>query len=746
MEVSAVEIEVLGDGAFAGSVANVADYTVSESGSPLSLVNLQSGVGGVSFGVVEQPGVDGSVLLSGQPFELRDPYSGVQRGVIDGATISGEGMMEVQASTALLPLVSERTANAYAGTLAGALTYYFGLCGMASGFQVDPIIGAKPVNLPSWTANVWAQVKKLEAIHQFEVADVAGAVVVRPLRQRTVEVRKYETTRLHYGRVGASQIVEVHYYNNEMVSNRQVYPKADTDLPDRPIISVGASETLVTNYPVQMWVESIDHPDHITSLPPEWVATSSVYSVVDKDGTVVTPGDWTNGGGEVTFAVGEDRKSIDVTVRGMSTQDRAPYKIASSSDDGEYQFAALYIVASGMAFEDKVIWSHTGADIVDAPSDSVTTIDDPMVSSRAEAATVLANAIMESNGFSQTLEASATAVNRRGETGQIISMSFQEWDAIMGVRTFAQFDTSQGPNKTFGQYDTELASGYIYRFENQALGGIGGARVDHRNNLYRIRTGDTSPFGHSWSAESDLLFSDWDNSHDGKTFAEFDAFWGARTFEQHARTPLSGGGEWVDYRRNYVTKPEPTATPITPVWSTTTPNLLGDGWVGGTVNTTTTPYIFVGNVQRAFSKGEQLTLRINLEVTALDAGPRYISVMPHLRTGNVYYRGAGNQTVVPATIGADQEVVLRWTVPADIPAGTGLDISLVTSSSDGATFHAVGPGFAWRARWAMIESGWTSGSYYGVDASWAGEGQRIKWAGPVGNSESTLQRYVPRVG
>ena len=80
---STVEVEILGDGKFSGSIANVSDYSVSESGSPLSLTNLQGGVGGINFGVLEDPDFDGSVLLAGQPFELRDPYSGTQRGIID---------------------------------------------------------------------------------------------------------------------------------------------------------------------------------------------------------------------------------------------------------------------------------------------------------------------------------------------------------------------------------------------------------------------------------------------------------------------------------------------------------------------------------------------------------------------------------------------------------------------------------------------------------------------------------------
>lgn len=535
---SAVEVKILGDGSFAGAIANVENYSVNEYGSPLSMTNLQAGVGEITFRVIEDPGFDGSVLLSGQPFELRVPYAGRQRGLIDDSTISDDYIMDVTASGALLPLVSERTAEPFSGTLGAALTYYFGICGITTGFQFDPDLALKPVNLPRWTGDVWNQIKKLQAIYQFEVADVAGTIVVRKLRLRNVEVRKAFSSRLSYSRDEASQIVEVNYYNNQQKTNVQIYPDPLSSIVDRPIISVDAGETSVTNYSVNMWIQSIGAITQVSSLPWDNTSTTSVYSVVDKDGELVTVSDWQNGGGLITLEIGEDGKSVDVTVRGMINQERAPYRIAASSSDREYQYAALYIAASGITFEpDKMLWSHTGADIVDAPSDAITRIDDPMVSTIDDAATVLSNAVRDNGGFSQTLEVTSSAVNRRGETGQVVGMTFAEWDAANPGLTFSQFDTAH-PGMTFEQYDAVLNAAHIDDFENQAFGGIGGARARHRHNIYRIRTASSDPSGFSWVAEPDLLFSEWDAEHAGMTFGDFNTVWAGKTFEQHARMPL----------------------------------------------------------------------------------------------------------------------------------------------------------------------------------------------------------------
>jgi len=534
-----IQVELTGDGNFAGAAANVTDYSITEYSSPTTMTDLQSGVGGVTFGVEEDPGFDGSILLPGEPFELTDPYAGTQSGVIDGGSTSGY-MLNVSGATALLPLVSQREMPAMSGTLGAVLTAYFASCGITSGFQFDTAIANISVNVPSWVGDVWTQIKKLQAIHQFEVADVAGRIIVRKLRLRSVDVQRYTDTRFNYGRGNASHIVEVYYYNNLWVADKQIFPDPKSFITDRSIITVGAGETTTTNYPVDMWIGTIDAPTQVSSLPWDNTSSTSVYSVVDKDGQPVTITDWRNGGGNLSLAIGPDGKSVDVTVTGMITNQRAPYRIASSSEDREYQYPALYIAATGVQFKKEMIWSGTGADLKDAPADSKTTIDDPMVSTPAEARVVLANAVMRSSGFEQGFEATATSVNRRGDIGQVIYPTFGEYNATIGSQTFATFNTVNA-GKTFATQTKEQADLVKLDFVTQAFGGIGGARVRYRDSWYRIRSATSRPGQFDWQSEFDTLFSDWQTvvGPQAQTFATFNTKWAGKSFEQHARMPLA---------------------------------------------------------------------------------------------------------------------------------------------------------------------------------------------------------------
>lgn len=537
-----VEIEILGQGSFAGSSANVNDYSISEDASPLYMNDLAGGVGGITFDVIEDASFDGSMLLTGQPFRLADSNAGSVQGIIDSGQGTDDVMLNVSASGSMLPLVSKRALPATSGALGSILIQWFTACGMQDvPLQMDNDIALTQVALPSWEGEVWTQLKKLMAIHQFEMADVDGTIVVRKPRQRLVDVSRYTSKTINYGRVDAYQTVEVYYYNNEWKANIQVYPKPDSSIVDREIIQVGASETSVTNVPVDMWISTIDQPEQVNSLP--WDTgnvTQSSYAVVDKDGQLVTAGAWKNAGGSVTVDIGADRKSLDITVRGMSTNSRAPYRIASSSADQEYQYPALYIVATGVAFERKMVWAPTGASLIDAPVDTVMTIDDPMVSSIQDAHVVLTNAALTLNGFSQTFEADTTHINRRGEVGTFLYPSFSEYNASLPIDfTFQGFNTFN-PTLTFREFAESQAALVADSFENQAFGGIGGGRVRERDCMYRIRSGNARAGGFSWAAEQDTLFSDWNAEHAGSdiTFGQFDTTWTDKTFEQFARRPL----------------------------------------------------------------------------------------------------------------------------------------------------------------------------------------------------------------
>lgn len=531
-----VTIDILGDGDFAGASSAVADYSINEDATPTSLHTLAGGVGGITFDAVEDPGPQGTILLRGESFRLNDPYAGRQVGVIDAMEVDN-GIVKVEASGSLVRTVVTRRAPAYSGTVSGALTAWFALCNWNPTIRFEGSIGTSSVTLPAWEGEVWAQIKKLAVIRQFDISEINGIIVVRPLRSRWIDFSEPITVRNRTYNPPASHAVEVYYYNNSYQTNAKVYPLAGEALVEGRILQVEASETLTTNLPVNMWVNSVDQLTQVTSLAQSANPTGSTFAVVDKDGRAVTPSDWQNAGGSATVKKGADGKSIDITIRGMSTSSRGPFRIASSSQDRTFQYPALYIIATGVAFTKKMISSYTGAGAALASVDEITVIDDPMVSSVTDAGRVLDAALTRLAGHGQTLSVSAMRVNRRGESGFYTSASFSQYNAEYPTETFTEMNAIWGTS-TFKQFNAEQIEEGSEEFMNQAYGSMGGARVRYRDTIYRVTTARGGPGGFSWDADFDTTFDDFNPIWPDETFSDFNSEWADRTFMEQAASPL----------------------------------------------------------------------------------------------------------------------------------------------------------------------------------------------------------------
>jgi hypothetical protein len=170
-------------------------------------------------------------------------------------------------------------------------------------------------------------------------------------------------------------------------------------------------------------------------------------------------------------------------------------------------------------------------------------------------------------------------------------------------------------------------------------------------------------------------------------------------------------GGLVEVRRNRAVTPRPNAYAGT-TWGAPA-NLQSvpePGWLGGTLTAATTPYIFSATSSRAYAAGDKVTLSIRYRVTAANTGAaQHISVIPHIRTGNAYYRGT--HVTRPMVVGQNEDVVVQWTTPIDIAAGQ-LDIAIVGANAAGTGLAAADAGFGLQATRALIEDGWTDGSFF----------------------------------
>ena len=535
---STTTVKILGKGDFSGSIADVEGFSANEDATPTNWDSLSGGVGDITFSVQEDPSATGSILLTGQEFELYDPFAGTQRGFVENSSVK-DGQLQVRASSRAVVLVAERTAVAYTGTVGGALTYYFALCGMTTGFAIDPTIGAIPITLPSWKERVWDQIRKLAVIYRFEVATVSGVVVVRPLRQRTVEMRKLTEVSHSFGLDNAVKEVHCYYYNNTWQTAGQAWPDPLTAFTERTIISVDAGETKETSLSVNAWLDTLTVPLHVDHLAAEEpTLTRTTYAIVDKEGVMVTVEDWRNGGGMLTTEIGKDGKSVIVKVRGMITQDRAPYKIASASEDGEYEYPALWVIGKGTFFQKNIITGLTGAGPAVNPTDDVFVIDDPMISTAKQAVAILTATAQRKTGLSQTVSMSSTAVNRRGDTGLFLYPTFNDYEATVAPgQNFNGFDALWA-GKNFDNFDEAQEALVRDDFANQAFGGIAGSRVLYRDAWYRVTSGTVDEEGFTWDAEFDTLHSDFDGAWAGSTFDGFDTQWSGYEFEHFEMSPL----------------------------------------------------------------------------------------------------------------------------------------------------------------------------------------------------------------
>lgn len=197
-------------------------------------------------------------------------------------------------------------------------------------------------------------------------------------------------------------------------------------------------------------------------------------------------------------------------------------------------------------------------------------------------------------------------------------------------------------------------------------------------------------------------------------------------------------GGMVEVRRNHAVTTRPTAYAGS-TWGA--PANFGSvpeaGWLGGTLTATTTPYIFSATSARAYAVGERVTLSIRYRVTGANTGSaQHIAVIPHIRTGNAYYRGS-HIVVRPMIVGQDEDVVVQWTTTVEIAAGQ-LDIAVVGSNAAGTGLATANAGFGLQATRALIEDGWTDGSFF--DGAFSPDADLTPaWTGAAGASASILR-------
>lgn len=265
--------------------------------------------------------------------------------------------------------------------------------------------------------------------------------------------------------------VEMAYYNSAYITNRQVYPYS---IESPTVFSVGAEETLTYEVQLNASLSSVNQPTAVDAINQSTIDTVGQYAVVDNEGAPVTAAEWIGQGGSVQVRL-KDHQTLEVTIRGMSTAaaDRAPFRIAEFGDRAE---AALYVTGTGVRQERKTVRLHTGSSR--AVPDTVQTVDNPFVSTEAQAYTV----------------------------GQ-----------------WAMCDALLSEQVNFGGGPELFSLGTKYRTNNGA---------------YRVAGVSLSPGGSSFNATLEVTMKNFADTLGSKTMAQMAAIWSGKTMGQVAIEPL----------------------------------------------------------------------------------------------------------------------------------------------------------------------------------------------------------------
>lgn len=334
---------------------DVAGLTVEEDSTPVDPSQSFGGAGSFSFKI---PATVDAKLIVGLPVVVVDTLNGNTEGIILAVGVE-DGEVRARCSTRLLPLVCERNAIPHVGTIESYLTYVFGLCDVTTGIVFDPSIADTTVVALGWSGDVWRQVKQFCIAYQVEVAVVGINIVVRPLRG--ARASRVDESEFEWGMdgTGLAQRVESWYYPTTQVTDALIVGRRH----DIGTQFLAAGETDVTTLELDYSLSSVDQPVCMDSVS-YGSGSASVYAVVDRWGERVKASYWRDLGGDVSVEIGEDSRSITITITACLDLSRAPYRLVGKRKlDGEdVEYPTLRVVGSGLAFQRKFYSMHACTD------------------------------------------------------------------------------------------------------------------------------------------------------------------------------------------------------------------------------------------------------------------------------------------------------------------------------------------------------------------------------------------------
>lgn len=440
-----IEVSVTGVGSYAGAKSNIGQYRVTEDSTPIEASDSSGGTGQIQFTAIEDPTRLGSALLLNNDIQLSDGDRGLTAGRINHVS-SNNGDLDITADSRLGRLVIDTEADPVDDTFNNVIRYYLSLGGLVDDIAVDNDLSTIPVIAQGWTGDLWTKVKELLITVGAEITLIKGSIVVRPIRElRALEINNASES-WSIRNVDLAKQIEVVYYNSEWKAGELVYPQGGWN-EDVSIYTVDAGQTLRVNIPVNVSIVSVEQPVVQSTVAVDYGA-SSVYSVSGSDGNAIDPIAWTAGFGSLTVEIGEDKKSLDVTIIGASGSEvagNAPYRIAVSTGPSEY-YSSLRIVGEGLHYEPDSVIVATGVDEESTSRDVGVTVDNIFVKDIAQARDIALDVAARWAAPTRTIRMEKASINKPNDTSQNLDYAtlgdFDAYAAANGIITFGDFDAT----------------------------------------------------------------------------------------------------------------------------------------------------------------------------------------------------------------------------------------------------------------------------------------------------------------
>lgn len=518
-----------------GSTFHLTDFNVVEAATPLAAGDSSGQTGTINLTIPardEYLNPNHPVTMYGVPWfvgksiYLEDTRKGFTLGRV--SSVRGDftsGTVSLTCTSRLGELnVYNVQAMPFVGTLQDAFDKYVELAGITTDVYVDPEIATEPVVFPGWHGELWVHLKQMAAAMDCDVSLVSGIILLRPIRKREAVRGRDLARNVEVGGGNLAQSIIVNQYNNRPINNELVYPPGGWS-QDVSTINVNSGESVEEVLELSASVSSIAQPTMQTFVS-HTHRSSSVFTVVGDDGLPIQPAQWTAAGGRLRIEINPDTTSLTAYItaptgiRNKDNKEIGVYGIALSSESNTGRYSTLRIVGTGVEFNVEEVRVPTGVGPRETATEIGATIDNPFLSTRDQVYTAGVRAAREYSGTSLSVTGTVTAINQRGETGEITLRSYAEFQTAYGSGTYASVQALFA-GQTYAAVQDAFNAGELDLFENQVFGNGAGARVwdQATRRWYRIRQVTLGPATIQFDAEDDLLHRDVQRHLNGLTYA-----------------------------------------------------------------------------------------------------------------------------------------------------------------------------------------------------------------------------------